>query len=700
MRRRFVWPYLLWLLLTLGVVSMLVKFGVTAVTSGLTIVSAVLAAAPSTPALRRWWRQPGEPTTTDQLKAAVAALTQAVRRQWQEEAARRQQLRDIDQMAVRWEIVAGSRRADVPDSLPAGGEIDTLAREYAAAPWPLVVVGDAGSGKTGLCVLLLLELLKKKEPLDRVPVLFQLSSWNPRENVEKWLVRRLVEYYPFLDDPSRFGATAATALLDNERVLPVLDGLDELPEDLRPVVLETIQAYPLFNAPFVLTCRTDEFAAAAGGRFVGGVTVVGLRPIDRDAAVGYLHDVFATDLDRWRPVLDNLTTQPDGPLAATLAKPLMLFLARATYVGRHTTPAELLDRDRLPDAEAIEHHLLDSFIPKLFDLDDPPPRFSPTRVSVQWKAPDAQRWLTFLARHLNTLRPQHDRGATDLAWWQLSRAVPRYVFALANLLIGVPACALLAWIVFGLFGRQDFGLVFGASVGVVGGAGLAVLPEEPPRRFAPRVLERGELALRPLLRDLFFGVVGAVVGGLIAGLLYPLTYGIVTGLVLGLTFSMVRRFTKPTEPKEAVTPIAVLRGDRAAVLYGWLLGAVVGAVVGIFLGGVGGSLAKNLVVDLSPLQKTLLGTAIGLVVSSAGLGLMVQATSAWGHFLTAREWLALRRCMPWRLMTFLDDAHKLGVLRQVGANYQFRHALLQDRLVDRGTRATAPDNDGVSASAR
>ncbi len=31
-----------------------------------------------------------------------------------------------------------------------------------------------------------------------------------------------------------------------------------------------------------------------------------------------------------------------------------------------------------------------------------------------------------------------------------------------------------------------------------------------------------------------------------------------------------------------------------------------------------------------------------------------------------------------QLISFLDDAHRRGVLRQVGAVYQFRHALLQD----------------------
>ena len=35
---------------------------------------------------------------------------------------------------------------------------------------------------------------------------------------------------------------------------------------------------------------------------------------------------------------------------------------------------------------------------------------------------------------------------------------------------------------------------------------------------------------------------------------------------------------------------------------------------------------------------------------------------------------------PLRLTRFLDDAHQLGILRQVGAVYQFRHAQLHDHL--------------------
>jgi hypothetical protein len=38
--------------------------------------------------------------------------------------------------------------------------------------------------------------------------------------------------------------------------------------------------------------------------------------------------------------------------------------------------------------------------------------------------------------------------------------------------------------------------------------------------------------------------------------------------------------------------------------------------------------------------------------------------------------------LPWRLMAFLADAHRRGVLRQVGSVYQFRHIELQRRLTN------------------
>lgn len=60
-----------------------------------------------------------------------------------------------------------------------------------------------------------------------------------------------------------------------------------------------------------------------------------------------------------------------------------------------------------------------------------------------------------------------------------------------------------------------------------------------------------------------------------------------------------------------------------------------------------------------------------------------MARAAWPSYVLNKGWLALRRRLPWFLMDFLDDAHKRGVLRQVGAVYQFRHIDLQHRLAAR-----------------
>ena len=39
--------------------------------------------------------------------------------------------------------------------------------------------------------------------------------------------------------------------------------------------------------------------------------------------------------------------------------------------------------------------------------------------------------------------------------------------------------------------------------------------------------------------------------------------------------------------------------------------------------------------------------------------------------------------LPWRLLAFLEDAHRRGVLRRSGAYYRFRHAELQEYLAGR-----------------
>src|SRR5262249_46334951 len=76
-------------------------------------------------------------------------------------------------------------------------------------------------------------------------------------------------------------------------------------------------------------------------------------------------------------------------------------------------------------------------------------------------------------------------------------------------------------------------------------------------------------------------------------------------------------------------------------------------------------------------------TATRLVLGSvAAFGVFIgtASASAWARWLTAGCWLAARRTVPWRFMRFVDDAHRRGVLRQLGGVYQFSHTKVQQRL--------------------
>ncbi|MEU2731490.1 hypothetical protein ABZ650_27580 [Streptomyces griseoviridis] len=78
-----------------------------------------------------------------------------------------------------------------------------------------------------------------------------------------------------------------------------------------------------------------------------------------------------------------------------------------------------------------------------------------------------------------------------------------------------------------------------------------------------------------------------------------------------------------------------------------------------------------------------LGTQLWLPLGTAALAL-----SAWGRFVVARVWLAGTGRLPWRLMRFLEDAHRRGVLRRSGASFEFRHLRLQTHLAGRGWEGT------------
>lgn len=94
-------------------------------------------------------------------------------------------------------------------------------------------------------------------------------------------------------------------------------------------------------------------------------------------------------------------------------------------------------------------------------------------------------------------------------------------------------------------------------------------------------------------------------------------------------------------------------------------------------------------------RKLAVGLAFGLAAGLLGLTRLTGGNRAWLYTVIAARWLALTGRLPWRLMGFLDDAYRLGLLRTVGPAYQFRHAELQEHLTAPRPRDTDTDTAKV-----
>ncbi len=620
----------------------------------------------------------------DDLEARLAA---AVRAQW-EAAADAWQLRDPQPMSLRLSA-ADATLMDHPDvilphdpSLPAGrpllrsARIDDIVQVLDALPRRrLVVIGLPGAGKTTVLVLLTLGLLHEWWPPKPVPVLITVSSWDPqREPFLEWLPRHLGDEYTFLR------GAGARALVAGGRILPVLDGLDELPTRQLGAALQAINV-AWVELPLVASCRSAEYAAAVHlSRSLTGAAVAELEAIRPEDASAYLRRSTPQDdrLARWEPVFVHLRGKdPSDPVALALSTPLMVVLARTIYAtDRSSNPAELVDRRRFPTVEAIEDHLLDALVPSVFAVSAAQPRTDVRR----WDPRRAEAWLAGLARHL------WRRGTHNLAWWELAPRIqlPFMVaiaawfgflggiagWACGGYLTGAgPAAAVTGALRFGML----IGLPIGLVVGLMGTAGPAQFLSRPARvaGFGLRRTVQGLWVWA--LAGLGVGLVTSVVVTVpITGLRIPATptFAVLLGLIgvtmgsgLGLGVGLAQGLVK--ESDQSAAPVAALWSDRTATVFTLAsTGLVLGVASGLLFGRLGG---------------LPLGLEYGMGTGLAA-GLSASALRPWPRYQLARARLALQGRLPWTLMRFLQDARELGILRQVGSVYQFRHARLLDRL--------------------
>jgi hypothetical protein len=702
------------LLFLTGCVVLMAAFTVTGeqdkATRFAALVGIVLATSAPAVSLVMWWLRGTVVTapTADQLGEARETLAGVVAQQWRQEALARS-LGDPEPMPVCW----GLTEPAVMDHprLIAAGELSLAGRSDQIGPLAaefrrlrrrrLVILGGPGSGKTTLAVQLLLELLATRQPGEPIPVLVSLAGWDPTDEprLHTWLAARLAEDYPSL---SAFGPTTARALAEQGHLLPILDGLDELPEPRQPEVITALNTSLTDTDPLVLTSRTTEYTTAIteAGDVLTSAAVIAPEPLTPAQAADYLTHCLPPDPGpAWRELLHRLRTGTAGHLATVLATPLGLWLLRTVYLTPRADPTPLLT----PDTTPVQADLFDQLIPAVLATRPasrhPGDIFRPRHT---WNPHDVRNWLTYLARHL-----QHT-GTRNLHWWHLARhtLTPRAVRLAVGLVVGL-TFGLVVGLTFGLAIGPTVGLASGLTFGPALGLTFGLMFEPTARRWLAdepayanlKLKQRVTLLTRRLVVGLTVGLaVGLAVGltiALTAGLADGLTIGLTVGLAGGLMIGLIEWVGIPSRTARASRPRSTYKATRTLTALQLCL-ALLAAVLAIGLAGwllarLTGGLAAGLVAGLTAGLTG--GLAAGLTAGLAArlAGRLVVRSGAWLSYVLTTWWLAASGKLPLRLMGFLDDAYRLGLLRTVGPAYQFRHAEFQDHLVRTAGTRTARD---------
>lgn len=633
------------------------------------------------------------------LAAAELRLARSLLFRWRAEADA-WDMTDPEPLPVRW--TPSRRVASAGEYMPVGSGADTIAGTFLRLRprRRLVVLGNAGSGKTVLSVLLTLELLARRltqgEDDVPIPLVLSLESWDTRrQSLTEWLVDRLRQDHPGL--PPVDGVHPARRLVLERRVLPILDGLDELPGHRRAEVLDALNAGLGGAGDAVLVSRTAEYERLdQEGKGLRHAAVIESLPLRPDEVADYLRrarpPARATD---WARLLETLRTEPSAPVAWALTSPLMVWLVRRTYERHPADPRELVDRERFPTRDAVEAHLLDRIVSAAFPpRPQDPGRLHPPRT---WDAERAGAWLSYLALLLSR------REESELAWWRLYTApLPRLLAGPALLATGI----LLSLVIkAGMSGYAEdsllgdmsvttsvtIGVVFAALARSVTASWFGQRLAEPRRSANPLLFIH---ALRSLDRHTRVGPLvrlAALAGGPALVVLLLFLYVFVTpepvlvwfsvGGVLPVLLMVV--YAAPADTVDAATPDELLRGEQSALVTTLTLVApLIGAGAGAFFWLNGGSGDW--------------GAAVG---SWAGASAALVLLSPWSRWILAKYSLAVTGRVPWSLMTFLKDARTAGLLQLSGGTYRFRNRRLQEHLAGRHAQERGRASPGPGAAA-
>ncbi|MFN6518546.1 MAG: tetratricopeptide repeat protein [Nostoc sp. CreGUA01] len=277
----------------------------------------------------------------------------------------------------------------------------------------LLILGEPGAGKTTSLLDLAVELLQraKDDPQQRIPVLVDLSDWQPitsqsnsrqsratsrfrgfsQKNLSEslpeqapvwsianWLATKVRERYGFL--PRQINQW-----LEEKRLIPLLDGLDEVRPEYQQDCVRAINEWlksDLRPRQVALCCRREQYEAYT-------------QKLELDGAV-YLQDLTDEQIETFLAETNQNELKhslvADANFLALIRRPLLLSIAVLAY--KELDPTQWRQATSGGDRLNL---LLDAYVRRMLTQD------TPSRAYRYGKIPNpeqSQKWLEILALEL------------------------------------------------------------------------------------------------------------------------------------------------------------------------------------------------------------------------------------------------------------------------------------------------------------
>ncbi|BAZ83630.1 NACHT domain-containing NTPase [Sphaerospermopsis kisseleviana CS-549] len=523
----------------------------------------------------------------------------------------------------------------------------------------LLILGNPGAGKTTTMLDLAKALIARAEQdADYpIPVLFNLSAWKyDKQSMRDWLVLELKSKYVVRQD---IGAK----WLDDAKLLPMLDGLDELESARQEACVNNINKFlqSEWRSQYLVVCsRSEEYTNYKINLQLNGA--IFLQPLTDKQIQAYLTRL--NQLELWRII------QVDTELLKLLRT--SLFLSILGFISLHKA-LSLQEWKTLTSTQTRLEYLFGTYWETAIRRDIVTPQMESqgfkSRSYGKKKPPSekqTRRWLLFLSQQLQKeSKTEFLIEKMQLSWLINNRQKWTYRISFGML------SALIVGMIFGTFGELNVGLTFGLIGGLIGGF-KEIRPVESFRFNFTDKLGKNlfKNIIYGLLTGLSFGLIGALIGefflrlsgrGLIAGAFFGLISGVIIGLINGLKADIQTR----TKPNQGILESAK---NSAVITLSILL-------IFVLIQGLASQTLSNIFT-----QPKFTSLVVCLLAASVcGCGSASGGQGGMQHF-TLRLVLYFNGYIPWNYARFLDYCTERLFLQRVGGRYRFIHKLLQDHF--------------------